>query len=83
MIISELLTNSIKHANDDFTLIELIANNDTFMIRRVDNGKPFNLKNHDQSEEILEWPLTGDPANTDQNTYRPFERGIRSYYFTL
>lgn len=61
MVVSELLTNSIKHANDEFTLIDLIANNEIFIIRRVDSGKPFNLKNPGNEKEILQWPLIGNP----------------------
>ena len=58
MIVSELLTNSIKHANDEFTIIELSANNETFIIKRIDNGKPFNLKGPDGERDVLQWPLT-------------------------
>lgn len=57
MIVSELLTNSIKHANDEFTFIELVTYNDTFIIRRIDNGKPFNLKSPDGEKDMLQWPL--------------------------
>lgn len=63
MVVSELLTNSIKHANDEFTLIELIVTNDIFIIKRVDNGKPFNLKDKDTEDDILRWPLTANAAN--------------------
>lgn len=57
MIVSELLTNSIKHTNDEFTVIELSASQDIFIIRRIDKGKPFNLKGPD-GKDMLEWPLT-------------------------
>lgn len=57
MIITELLTNSIKHANDDFTLIEFMVNDHEFIIRRTDIGLPFYLKNPDDEQELLEWPL--------------------------
>lgn len=57
MIITELLTNSIKHANDEFTLIELIANNHQFIIRRTDNGQPFHLNNPENKAALLKWPL--------------------------
>lgn len=60
MIVSELLTNSIKHANSEFTIIELLADRDTFIIKRIDTGKPFNLKNPDSAEDMLQWPLTNN-----------------------
>lgn len=60
MIVSELLTNSIKHTNGEFTLLELIAAADNFIIRRIDNGKPFNLTGPGNNTDRLQWPLTGN-----------------------
>lgn len=58
VIITELLTNSIKHAGDVPTQVELLMNYDSLTITKTDSGKPFDLKH-----ESLSWPLPPTTAN--------------------
>lgn len=58
VIITELLTNSIKHTGPGDTGIELILTSTTFTIKKTDGGTPFNLK-HDN----FSWPLPEDIKN--------------------
>jgi hypothetical protein len=55
VIITELLTNSIKHVGEGETGIELTLNNDVFTIKKIDEGPPFNLKHND-----VDWQLLGE-----------------------
>lgn len=55
MIITELLTNSIKHAGPGESGIELILTADTFTIKKTDEGAPFDLK-----LDGTGWPLASN-----------------------
>lgn len=52
VIITELLTNSIKHAGPGETGIELALTSTTFIIKKTDEGAPFDFK-----RDNLSWPL--------------------------
>ncbi|MES2275062.1 MAG: ATP-binding protein [Bacteroidota bacterium] len=55
VIVTELLTNSIKHAGKGETGIELSISPDVFIIKKIDQGEPFDLK-----QEGATWPLDND-----------------------
>ncbi|QKJ28304.1 ATP-binding protein [Mucilaginibacter mali] len=52
VIVTELLTNSIKHTGGGDTGVELILTPTTFTIKKTDEGTPFDIK-HDGAG----WPL--------------------------
>lgn len=55
VIVTELLTNSIKHTGHGDTGVELILTPTTFTIKKTDEGMPFDLT-HDGAG----WPLADD-----------------------
>ena len=54
LIITELITNAIKHANTNEFTLNIEIGNQTVKVTRIDKGKPFNLFS---KGEALEWPL--------------------------
>jgi hypothetical protein len=58
VIITELLTNSIKHSGDAPTEVELIVAADKLVITKTDYGDAFNLK-----DEPITWPLKAIHTN--------------------
>ena len=58
-IITELLTNSIKHAGKAQTRVSLIVDGDNFLITKTDTGAPFAIKQSDAAAPKWQWPLTG------------------------
>jgi anti-sigma regulatory factor (Ser/Thr protein kinase) len=58
VIITELLTNGIKHSRHEPSGIELNISPDLLIIKKIDNGEPFQLKGPG-----MEWPLTDKVDN--------------------
>lgn len=56
MILIELLTNSLKHAKHNQTLINVTLNGDEITLKKMDGGNPLCLAS---AEGLLEWPLPG------------------------
>ena len=53
IIITELLTNSIKHTSTEPTGIQLLLSPDMLVIKKMDSGPAFGFKDMD-----TQWPLT-------------------------
>lgn len=67
-IISELLTNTIKHAEQDKTLLEVHIFEDAVQITRRDGCAPLQLRNKADGQP-LHWPLPSLHHNTSHIVY--------------
>lgn len=70
VIVTELLTNSIKHTAGSITGVELSINNNIFTIKKIDEGGPFHIK-----DPSVEWPLT-DLVGTTLTIYADALNGL-------
>jgi anti-sigma regulatory factor (Ser/Thr protein kinase) len=56
MILVELLTNALKHANQSNTILKVELAGDRIIIQKTDTGNGMAIHNGD---DLLEWPLPG------------------------
>ena len=59
VIVTELLTNSIKHTTGSVAGLEVIINDKALIIKKIDEGGPFHINN-----PSAEWPFTDLVGNT-------------------
>ncbi len=59
LILTELLTNALKHSGVDKTVFKVVFDKNKLLISKADKGKPFNLESF-KEREALKWPL--DPS---------------------
>jgi hypothetical protein len=68
VIITELLTNAIKHAGGGSTLFDIEVDDRCLIIQKTDNGAPLyllNLHSHSSTEDIANKKLiSADPLNS-------------------
>ncbi|MEO6850739.1 MAG: hypothetical protein ABI166_08910 [Mucilaginibacter sp.] len=66
VIITELLTNAIKHAGQDTTLFDIETNSQQMVIQKTDKGAPFYLVNTEYSPVGAENKrlISADPLNS-------------------
>ncbi|HTE00822.1 MAG TPA: hypothetical protein VK668_16130 [Mucilaginibacter sp.] len=68
VIITELLTNAIKHGGQDITLFDIEMNDHTLFIQKTDNGSPLYLINtHSHSTTDIDANkklISADPLNS-------------------
>lgn len=58
LILTELLTNALKHSLSQETIISISIDDEKLQITKFDHGRPFYLARWKEREE-LEWPLHG------------------------
>jgi hypothetical protein len=58
LILTELLTNALKHSLSAKTIIRISIDSEKLQITKSDEGRPFYLEKWKEREE-LEWPLYG------------------------
>lgn len=57
LIMTELLTNGIKHCNGSETVIEILFNNANIQILKIDTCKPLFLEPF-ENRDAMQWPLS-------------------------
>ena len=70
VIVTELLTNSIKHTTGNVTGLELNITDDALTIKKIDEGDPFHITN-----PSAEWPFT-DLVDTTITIYADALNGL-------